>query len=171
MVRHDWKHSHALDLSDERLERAQALGARTVINPGRDDLRARLLAAHGPGRTLFRDAVGTDAYIDAAGAPNIVPDVIALAKTHARLVVTAAYIKPVQISLGMMLTSEMTITTAVGYPDEMPEVLAALPRLRHKVAPLISHRFRFDEVIGALGVAGTPKSAKVMIGFDDSVST
>jgi threonine dehydrogenase-like Zn-dependent dehydrogenase len=159
----------ALDLSDERLERASALGARTVINPGRENVRTRLIEAHGPGRTLFRDAVGSDAYIDAAGAPNIVPDVIAMAKTHARLVVTAAYIKPVQISLGMMLTSEMTITTAVGYPDEMPEVLAALPRLRDKVAAMISHRFRFDDVISALGVAGTPKSAKVLIEFGDAV--
>ena len=68
-----------------------------------------------------------------------------------------------------MLTTEMTITTAVGYPTEMPDVIAALPRLSDKLSTLISHRFPFDEVIDALGVAGTPGSAKVMIEFDERV--
>jgi len=82
------------------------------------------------------------------------------------MVVTAAYSKPVPIDLGAMLTTEMTITTAVGYPTEMPEVVAALPRLRDKAASLISHRFPFDQIIEALGVAGTAASAKVMVDFD-----
>jgi len=91
-----------------------------------------------------------------------------MAKFHSRLVVTAAYMKPVTIDLGAMLTTEMTITTAVGYPSEMPEVVAALPRLTEKARSLISHRYPFDKVIEALGVAGTPASAKVMIDFADA---
>jgi threonine dehydrogenase-like Zn-dependent dehydrogenase len=124
------------------------------------------LQLHGEARVLNRDAVGTDAYIDAAGAPNILADVVGMAKFQSRLVVTAAYMKPVEINLGAMLTTEMTITTAVGYPTEMPEVIAAMPRLRDKIRSLISHRFPFDSVIHALEVAGTPQSAKVMIEFE-----
>jgi (R,R)-butanediol dehydrogenase / meso-butanediol dehydrogenase / diacetyl reductase len=156
----------ALDVSPDRLERANALGARAVINPAKEDVRARLKELHGSARIFSRECVGTDAYIDAAGAPSIVSDVIAMAKYQSRLVITAAYMKPVQVDLGAMLTTEMTITTAVGYPDEMPEVIAALPRLREKIRSLISHRFPFAKVIDALGVAGTPQSAKVMIEFD-----
>ena len=104
-----------------------------------------------------------------AGAPNILSDVVRMAKFQSRMVVTAAYMKPVPIDLGAMLTTEMTITTAVGYPTEMPEVVAALPRLREKAASLISHRFPFDRIIEALGVAGTPASAKVMVDFDGTV--
>ena len=89
-----------------------------------------------------------------------------MAKFQSRMVVTAAYMQPVELDLGAMLTTEMTITTAVGYPTEMPEVLAALPRLREKAGALISHRFPFDRVIEAFGVAGTPASAKVMVEFD-----
>lgn len=158
----------ALDLSDERLERAKALGARAVINPTRDNVRARLLELHGSARVFSREAVGTDAYIDAAGAPSILSDVINMAKYQSRLVVTAAYMKPVEINLGAMLTTEMTITTAVGYPTEMPDVIAALPRLRDKVATLISHRYPFDRVIDAFAMAGTPQSAKVMVEFDET---
>lgn len=156
----------ALDLAPERLERAMALGAKAAINPAKEDIRARLLELHGSSKLFSRDAVGTDAYIDAAGAPNILMDVVSMAKFQARLVVTAAYSKPAPLDLGAMLTTEMTITTAVGYPTEMPDVLAALPRLREKIEPMISHRFPFSQVIEALEVASTPQSAKVMIDFD-----
>jgi 2-desacetyl-2-hydroxyethyl bacteriochlorophyllide A dehydrogenase len=153
----------ALDLAPERLERAKALGARAVINPSQEDVSARLIQLHGSSRVFGREKAGTDAYIDAAGAPNILNDVIKMAKVHSRLVVTAAYMKPVQIDLGAMLTTEMTITTAVGYPTEMPEVIAAMPRLLEKLRSLISHRFPLDKIIEAIGVAGTAGSAKVMI--------
>lgn len=156
----------ALDLSDERLERAKALGASGTINPTREDVRARLVELHGTGRVLNREAVGSDVFIDAAGAPSLLSDVVRMAKFQSRMVVTAAYMKPVEFDLGAMLTTEMTITTAVGYPTEMPDVIAALPRLRDKVGSLISHRYPFDQVIEALGVAGTAASAKVMIQFE-----
>jgi (R,R)-butanediol dehydrogenase/meso-butanediol dehydrogenase/diacetyl reductase len=155
----------ALDVSTERLVRAKAIGARAVINPAQEDVRARLLELHGSARVFSRESVGTDAYIDAAGAPNILSEVVRMAKYHSRMVVTAAYTKPVPLDLGAMLTTEMTITTAVGYPTEMTEVVAALPRLRDKVRTLISHRFPFAQVIEAIGVAGTPASAKVMVDF------
>ncbi len=153
----------ALDLSEDRLERARALGAQAAMNPTQVDLAAELKKLHGTGRVLNREAVGTDAFIDAAGAPNILSDVIGMAKFHARMVVTAAYMKPVEIHLGAMLTTEMTITTAMGYPDEMPEVVAALPRLKDKLEPMISHHFPLEEVVPALDVARNPASGKVMI--------
>ncbi len=153
----------ALDLSEERLQRARDLGAQAALNPAEVDLRAELMKLHGVGKVLNRDAVGTDAFIDAAGAPNILGDVIGMAKFHARMVITAAYMQPIQVHLGAMLTTEMTITTAMGYPDEMPEVLAALPRIADKAGSMISHRFGLGEVISALDVARTPASAKVMI--------
>ena len=156
----------ALDLAPERLERAKALGARAVINPAKEDVAARLRELHGEARVFSRAAVGTDAFIDAAGAPNILSDVVKMGKLHARMVVTAAYMKPVPLDLGAMLTTEMTITTAVGYPSEMPDVIAALPRLKDKVASLISHRFPFAKVLDAIGIAGTASSAKVMVNFD-----
>ena len=153
----------ALDLAPERRERALALGAQAALDPTKVDLKAALTKLHGATRTLTRDAVGTDAFIDAAGAPNILNDVIGMAKMHARLVITAAYMKPVEISLGAMLTTEMTITTAMGYPDEMPEVIAAMPRLKEKLQSMISHHYPLQDIIEALKVAATPQSAKVMI--------
>lgn len=155
----------ALDLSEERLERARALGAVTV-NPGTEDVVARIKQIHGSHVYFGRERANTDAFIDAAGAPMILAQVVSMAKRHARHVITAAYMKPIELPAGAMLTSEMTITTAVGYPDEFPEVIAAMPRLRDTIASLISHRLPFAQVIEGLGIAATPQSAKVMIEFD-----
>ena len=158
----------AFDLSQERLDRALAFGARAAVNPAQEDVRERLLELHGSARVFSREAVGTDAYIDAAGAPTLISDIVRMAKYRSRLVVTAAYMKPIQFDVGAMLTTEMTLTTAVGYPTEMSDVMAALPRLKDKVHSLISHRLPFDRVIEGFDVAGTPQSAKVMIDFEDA---
>lgn len=156
----------ALDLAPERRERALALGARAALDPTQVDLRAELAKLHGEVPSYGRVGVGTDAFIDAAGAPNIVGDVIQMAKLHSRLVITAAYMRPIEVPLGRMLTSEMTITTAMGYPTEMPEVVAAMPRLKDKIASMISHRLPLSDVMEGLKIAATPQSAKVMIEID-----
>ena len=158
----------ALDLAEERLERARSLGARAAFDPTKVDLKAELAKLHGEVLSYGRVGVGTDAYIDAAGAPNILTDVITMAKFHAKLVVTAAYMKPIEFPVGRMLTSEMTITTAVGYPTEMPDVIAAMPRLKDKIGSLISHRLPFARVIEGLDVAARPSSAKVMIAMEET---
>ena len=156
----------ALDLAAERRERAMALGARAALDPLVCDVKEEIGKLHGTEMCMHKPAVGTDAYIDAAGAPNILADVVGMAKYHARMVITAAYMKPIELPAGTMLTSEMTITTAVGYPTEMPDVIAAMPRLKDKIASLISHRVPFGEVIDGLKIAATPTSAKVMVHFD-----
>jgi threonine dehydrogenase-like Zn-dependent dehydrogenase len=158
----------ALDLAPERRERALALGARAALDPANCDVREELAKLHGEVPSYGRVGVGTDAYIDAAGAPSILTDVIMMAKWHARLVITAAYMKPIEFPVGRMLTSELTITTAVGYPTEFPDVLAAMPRLKNKIATLISHKLPFGSVLDGLKVAATPQSAKVMIEFEDA---
>jgi threonine dehydrogenase-like Zn-dependent dehydrogenase len=73
--------------------------------------------------------------------------------------------KPIEFRLGSILTNEMTITSSMGYPTELPDVVAALPRLQHKLGALISHRFPFERALEAIGIAGTPGSAKVMVEF------
>lgn len=156
----------ALDLAQERLDRAKALGARAVLNPLECDIKEEIGKLHGTEMCMHKPAVGTDAFIDAAGNPRVVTDVINMAKFHSRLVITAAYMKPFEVPFGTMLTSEMTITTAVGYPTEMPDVIAAMPRLKDKIQSLISHRVAFDDVLDGLKIAGTPESAKVMVHFD-----
>jgi (R,R)-butanediol dehydrogenase / meso-butanediol dehydrogenase / diacetyl reductase len=157
----------ALDLAEERLERARGLGAKT-INPGSENSIARIKEIHGSEHYFGRERSLTDAYIDAAGGPSILSDVVSMAKQHARHVITAAYMKPIELPAGPMLTSEMTITTAVGYPTEFPDVVAAMPRLEKEIRSIISHHLPFERILEGLEVAATPQSAKVMIEFRDA---
>ena len=157
----------ALDLAAERRERALALGAQAAFDPTQVDLRAELVKLHGEAPSYGRVGVGTDAFIDAAGAPNILADVVGMAKFHSRLVITAAYMRPIEFPVGRMLTSEMTITTAMGYPTEMPEVIAAMPRLKDKIEGMISHRLPLDRVMEGLKIAATPESCKGMININE----
>lgn len=156
----------AFDLAQERLDRAMALGARAALDPTKVNVKDELAKLHGEVPSYGRMGVGTDAFIDAAGAPNILTDVIMMTKFQARLVITAAYMKPIEFPVGRMLTSEMTVTTAVGYPTEMPDVIAAMPRLKDKIASMISHHLPFTDVMKGLEIAATPQSAKVMIEFE-----
>ena len=160
----------ALDLAAERRERALALGAQATLDPTQINLRDELARLHGEVPSYGRVGVGTDAFIDAAGAPNILSEVVQIAKFHSRLVITAAYMQPIEFPAGRMLTSEMTITTAMGYPTEMPEVIAAMPRLKDKIAAMISHRLPLSEVLQGLKIAATPESCKVMINCDEEQS-
>ena len=64
----------------------------------------------------------------------------AMANSHARLVIIAAYRKPVPLDLSTMLMSEMTIKTSMGYPDGLKNVLESLPRLTDKLQHFVSHR-------------------------------
>lgn len=156
----------ALDLAAERRQRALDLGAQAALDPTQIDLRTELARLHGEVPSYGRVGVGTDAFIDAAGAPNILSEVVGIAKFHSRFVITAAHMKPIELPAGRMLTSEMTITTAMGYPTEMPDVIAAMPRLKDKIAGMISHHLPLDNVMEGLKIAATPESCKVMINID-----
>lgn len=158
----------AFDLAPERRQRALDLGARAAFDPREGDLYETLGELHGKEMCMHKPAVGTDAFLDAAGAPSIPEDVIRVGKYHSKFVITAVYYAPVPLSLGTMLTSEMTITTAVEYPTEMPEVVASMARLKDKIASMISHRVPFDNVIDGLKLAGTPQSAKVMVHMEEA---
>jgi threonine dehydrogenase-like Zn-dependent dehydrogenase len=157
----------AVDLHPERLERARALGAGHVIHAGSENLGDRLKEIHGTSTVLGREVAATQIYIDAAGAPSILGEVVPLARQHARMVVIAAHRTPVALDLQAMLATEMTITTAIGYPVELPQVLAELPRLQDRLQHFISHRYAFDRVLDALKVAGSAEAGKVMVMIDE----
>jgi len=157
----------AIDVSEERLALARRLGAHATINPAKENLRSRLEELHGQGRpALGQSTVGTDIFYDMAGARTIIPDILTFAQFHARLVVTAVYLEPVPLNLTHLLARELEITAAIGYPDELREVLDSLPDIDPALLDAyISHQFAFEDFDEAFRVAQTPESAKVMVSF------
>lgn len=157
----------AIDLSEERLKRAAALGARATINPAREDVRERLGALHGTGELFGWPVIGTDLFFEVSGAPGIIPLAIELAPFQARLVVVAVHKDPVPVNFQQALGKEMTILTAMAYPDEFPEVLDILHG-DADLSPLVSHRFDFADFMEAFETArAADRSAKVLVTFGE----
>ncbi len=157
----------AVDLSDDRLARARLLGATHTINPGREDLKGALVAIHGEAAPMFgASTVGTDIFMDMAGAPALLEQTLAFGKYRARIVLTAVYPSPVQLDLQSLLIREISLIPAVGYPTELPEVLATLEAVDEaELAPYVSHSFAFANFEDAWKTAKLSTSAKVMVTF------
>lgn len=158
----------AVDISDARLDYARKMGAHATINPLTEDLQQRLTELHGAGMPMLgKPTVGTDVFYDMAGGRDVIANIIGMAKYHARLVITAVYPEPVAIDFMDALMRELEITTAGGYPDELHQVLAELPKIDPAILDAyISHHYPFERFDEAFQVAQKPDSAKVMILFD-----
>ena len=159
------EHVVVVDVLPERLEKALEVGADAVINAREEDVPERLTALHGAGaNALGAPRAGTDIYIDAAGAAEVLRVTQAAAKWGAKLVVVAVHKDPVDIS--GILRSELTIIASMGYPTELFEVTPELAKHWKVFAKLISHQVPFSDVHRAYELAITPGAAeKVVVTF------
>lgn len=160
----------AIDVSEGRLRLARELGAHATINPLKENLRDRLMELHGRGRpALGEEAVGTDVFYDMAGGRTVIQDILSLAQFQARLVVTAVYLEPLPMDMMQILTRELELTAAIGYPTELHDVLRLLPEIDPSLLnAYISHRYAFEQFDEAFATAQTAESAKVMVMFNEA---
>lgn len=160
------QHVVVADLIPARLEKALAVGADAVINSAEEEVAARLLDLHGVGESMFPGKVGTDIYLDAAGAPAVINTALAAAKPGARLGIIAVHKQPVEVDFINIMSNEITIVGSMGYPDEIFEVTKDLIANWKKYAVIVSHTIPFDDVVEALQTASTPGAAdKVVVTF------
>ena len=177
------------DLAPARRALALRFGARAAIDPRERPLfepQARPLVApqarplfetlaelHGRGSVFGWPVVESNVWIDTAGAASLVGDVVGMAPVGARLVVVAVHHAPVPVDFRSLLAKELTITAAIGYPTELPEVIAALaepgdPQAedRASVDEFVSHYVDWPDVTGALALARDhTRARKVMVRF------
>lgn len=156
------------DRVDSRLERARALGAGLACNVTEEDMTRALTRFHDGGERFGAPFVGTDVFIDCAGAAAALTEALSVAKYRARIAIVALYKKPVAIDLWRMMANEITVSgsIAVDRAAEFGEALAMVAENRHDLSPLISHEYDFSDFHTALSVAAdAEQSAKVMLTF------
>lgn len=159
-------HVAVADLIPSRLDKALQVGADAVINSAEDDFGERLLELHGPGESIWPNKADTDIYLDAAGAPGAVSAALTCAKRGAKLGVVAVHKEAVSIDFMNVMSNELTIVGAMGYPSEIFEVTKDLTENWEKYALIISHTMPFSDVDGALQSAATPGAAdKIVVTF------
>lgn len=156
-----------IDVQPTRLAKALQIGAMAVIDSSTQDVAAELIELHGDAPLRPGDSrAGTDIYIDAAGVPAVIETVQKIAKHGARLSIPAVHKKPVELDLGALLSTELTITLSRGYPTEIFEVTGDIIAAWERYALIISDTLPFDRVQEALALAATPGAAdKVVVTF------
>jgi len=157
------------DLSALRRERAMQLGARAAFDP-RDNPPAEMLGdLHGRQEIFGLPAVGTDVYIEASGGPGVINGIVDHARHGARLTVVAVQKKPITLDFQTMLAREITITMAMGYPDEVEQVFAMLESGAVDVSPMITHRFDGEDFMDAFRMASrSDEAVKILVRYDRS---
>ena len=169
MLRHRGvKNIVIIDREASRLARARALGAKTTINASTGSITEMLATAHGEGTRLGHRHVDTDVFIDAAGAPQALAEVIAIAKFRARISVIALYKKPCAVDLFKMMMNEIMLigSIALGRHAEFGEAVDMIVAGEINLAPMISHHIPFEQFNEAIDTArDAANSAKVMLEF------
>ena len=155
------------ELSALRRERALVMGARAALDPREQPAAKALGELHGE-RLLFRKpVVATQIFIDAAGAPGLFDEIIAMAPTNATVVAVAAPKKPVVVDFQTVQIKELTLRGSLAYPNEFPQALQLLAD-GFDLSPIVTHRFQGNEVLQAFATATKPNEAiKVLVSYSD----
>jgi len=158
-------HVVAIDVQPNRLETELKVGADAVINSAEEDVKARLIELHGTApRSFVRGAwPATDGYLDAAGVPAVIETILSSVKHGAVVSIPAVHKAPVPVNFGDLLTTEVDIRLAMGYPTEIFEVTDDIIANADKYRHIISHVIPFDRALEAIELARTPGAADKVV--------
>jgi threonine dehydrogenase-like Zn-dependent dehydrogenase len=152
-----------VDLSDARLEIARKLGAKHTLNPGREDVWAKLAEVHGTALWMdFVPTAGTDAYIEASGSAAVLESIVAQARPGARIALVALHKQPEAINLVLLMAKELTLRGSMAYPEDYTRMIQMLGEV--DLSPVLTHRFELANFHEALATAQNAELAgKVLV--------
>lgn len=147
-----------IDLDQSRLEVAKRFGATDIINSADGAVREKIMQ--------LTQEKGVDAAIEAVGIPatfDLCQQVVAAGGTIANIGVHGV---PVQLHLEKLWDRNISITTRLVDTVSTPMLLKSLAAKKIDALQLITHRFKFDEILEAYETfshAPETKSLKVII--------
>ena len=151
-----------LDLDDNRLQTSLSLGATDVVNSG-DSAKAVEKVLE------LTDGEGVDVAIEAVGIPATFELVQKLVKPGGRIANVGVHGKPVDLHLEDLWIKNVGITTGLVSAYTTPMLSNVVSSGRINPEDLITHHFKFSEVLDAyetFGKAAANKAMKVIIDFD-----
>ncbi|HIF95219.1 MAG TPA: alcohol dehydrogenase [Myxococcales bacterium] len=156
----------AVDLSETRLEIARSMGARETLNPSNDSVWRKIRELHGESPVLGAPMAGTDVYIEATGVSSIIGEVLASAKTEARLSIVGLHRGEVPINFLLVMMKQMTILGSMAQPKDWNDMIDLLND--SDLSRMITHRFSLDRFSEGLAAAQDPNAGgKVMIDLSE----
>jgi 6-hydroxycyclohex-1-ene-1-carbonyl-CoA dehydrogenase len=144
----------AVDLSEEKLERARALGAREVVHPP--------TAGDAPKTIRKMTDGGAEVAFEAIGHPATIRQGFDSLRAGGRLVVVGYSAEEVPISAARVMFREITVLGSLGCrPADYPPLIAMVRDGKLKVKELVTHRFplsRIGEALDLLRSGGSLRS-------------
>ena len=156
----------AFDLSALRRERALAMGARLAFDPREHPTAETLGRERGTGNVWGVELPKTDVYFEVSGGRGVLADILGMANKNSRVIVVAMQPELLTCDASRLMSKEISLIGASGYPSEFPEVMAKLADKSLDAEAMITHRLPFSEFLSAFEVADDANgSAKVVITF------
>jgi len=155
------------DLSPLRRERALALGARAAFDPRDGEPAVVLKELRGCGKIWGVEYPQTDLYFEVSGAHGVLSQIADFSMKRSRIIMVAMQRDPVTFDGTRLMSKEITLIGASGYPTEFPEVMGELAAKSVDPEAMITHRFAFTDFLQAFEVANDANhAAKVLLTFD-----
>ncbi|GAS93583.1 alcohol dehydrogenase [Mycolicibacterium canariasense] len=138
----------AIDVADSRLDAARKFGADVVVNPAAKSARAML--------DSLTDGLGADCVMEAVGTPGTFEESVRLARAGGHVANIGVHGAPATLHLEDIWIKNLTITTGLVDTYSTPTLIDLVAAHRIDTAPMITHRFAFDEFEAAYDVFSRP---------------
>ena len=152
-------HIVAIDIAGRRLEAAKQFGADVTVNNSVSDPLPVIRSLTG--------GLGADVTIEAVGRPETFELAVRLTRPGARVANIGVHGHPAALHLEDQWIRDITISTGLVDTYSTPTLLRLLASGQLDAAPLITHRFSFDEFEEAYDIFGRGADTgalKVVIG-------
>jgi len=151
-------HIVAIDVADSRLDLAKRLGADETLNPGRDDVKERVLGLTG--------GLGADVVMEAVGVPETFELCTELVRPGGHVANIGVHGKPATLHLETLWIKNVTITTGLVDTYSTPTLLSLVTAGTLDPTPFATHHYRLSEIELAYAVfanAGETDALKVVL--------
>jgi alcohol dehydrogenase len=147
-----------VDLDDNRLEIARTLGASGTVHSGREDPVKQVME--------LTDGRGADVAIEAVGIPATFDICQAIVAPGGRIANIGVHGKSVELHLERLWAHNITLRTRLVDTVTTPMLLKTVVAAKLDPRPLITHRFKLDEIeraYDAFANAARERALKVIL--------
>jgi (R,R)-butanediol dehydrogenase / meso-butanediol dehydrogenase / diacetyl reductase len=148
---------YAFDLSDERLEKAQQVGATHVLNTRNEDAVGYLKNRH---------PEGVDASFEVAGVKPTFDAAISVTKPKGNVVVIAIHARNFEFNPVQLMLSGVKLSSSLGYEHEtFKKSLDILMNKDIDVSPIMTKKIELDEIVeeGFHSLSNDLSQAKILV--------
>ncbi|HEV7565526.1 MAG TPA: zinc-dependent alcohol dehydrogenase family protein [Microbacteriaceae bacterium] len=131
----------AVDLDQNRLEKAKEFGATNVVNSGASDWKEQVFA--------LTDGAGVDVAIEAVGIPPTFGMATELVRPGGHVANIGVHGKPVELHLESLWIQNINISMGLVNTNTTPMLLKLVAQKKIAAEKFGTHHFTFDQIIDA----------------------